>query len=54
VRAELDDVALAHRDVDAGYSREVRARADDRAAGFLLEREVAARMIGVMMRVQYV
>ena len=52
MRAELDDVALADRDVDAGNARRVGARPDDRAARAPLELEIAARVIGMVVRVQ--
>ena len=52
MRAELDDVALADGDVDAGNARGIGARADDRAARRALQLEIAARVIRMVMGVQ--
>jgi len=52
VRAERDDVALPDRDVEARNACSVGARPHDRAARRALEREVATRVIGVVMRVE--
>src|SRR5688572_16509776 len=52
MRADLDEVALADGDVDAGNARGIGTRTDDRAARFALELEVAACVIPMVMGVQ--
>jgi hypothetical protein len=50
--AEAIMVAVVDLDVDARNARPVDPRADDGAAGGLLDLEVAADMVAVMVRVQ--
>jgi hypothetical protein len=54
MRAELETIPVTVFDIDAGNATRIRARPDNLAIRLGLELEIAARVIGMMVRVEYV